>query len=73
MTTKAEWRERAKAAEARLPLADPMPKLDTLTVCFTDRTITFRGRTITTEANCIAFPVTSGTVLYTPHHDPVIQ
>ena len=33
--------------------------VDTLTICWATRTVTFRGRSVTTESDCITFPVLS--------------
>jgi hypothetical protein len=66
MTTKRQWKARALAAETKAHLPEPLT-FTTLTVCFSKRTISFRGNTIHAPedftADCVTFPVTNNETL----------
>lgn len=69
MTSKKVLRRRIRELEAEIErdLIQPLPlTFDVLTVCFSDRTVAWAGRTVTTEANCLSIPFTSDRIMYVP-------
>src|SRR5258708_23934452 len=72
---KVGWKARAKAAEAHVEQLEgalsecrfpSMPTFDTLTICFSDHTVTRKGSVIHIESNCVSFPITSDENLLAP-------
>ena len=58
---KADWKRRALLAEVAL-MRIPSPTFDTLTVCWSTRSVTYQGRTITVregEPDCLSIPILS--------------
>lgn len=49
-----------------------MPTFETLEVCWSERTIHFKGRTITTDSNCIAIPLTNDVHLLVPSRANIV-
>jgi len=45
-----------------LPLPPPL-MFDTLTICFSEKTVSWGGRTVTAKTDCLAIPITNDRVL----------
>lgn len=65
---KAEWKARAKDAEARLTVLNyPAPlTYDTLMICFSGHTFTLRGSVIHVDQDCVSIPLTNDQHLLAP-------